>query len=291
MALWIQPIERGSTMTHPAHSAPAAVDSAFQALGSAGVAARPTFDRRLAAVLIADVAGYSRMMERDETGTHLRLQNLRTCIVEPALVRHGGRITRSTGDGLLVTFASATEALRCAIEIQRELAHYNANLQAEEQIRLRMGLNIGDVLFDEHDIAGICVNLAARLEALAKPGEICISRALKDQVQDDLDVQYLDAGSRRVKNLSQPVRVYRVLPVPLAPRAAWQASLVMSVAIFSRWIAAAAGVVTIAALAVVLPGRAGAGAVSVAPSAQASAHTAVQVQRKELHHPHEPRTM
>jgi class 3 adenylate cyclase len=291
MALWIQPIERGATMTHPAHSAPAAVDSAFQALGSAGVVARPTFDRRLAAVLIADVAGYSRMMERDETGTHLRLQNLRTCIVEPALARRGGRITRSTGDGLLVTFASATEALRCAIEIQREVAHYNANLHADEQIRLRMGLNIGDVLFDEHDIAGICVNLAARLEALAKPGEICISRALKDQVQDDLDVQYLDAGSRRVKNLSQPVRVYRVLPVGISPRAARLAGLAVSVGVFSRWIAAAAGVATIAAVAVALPGRAGAGAPAVAASAQASVHTAVQSQHKEPQHPRERRTM
>src|SRR5215467_8135811 len=106
-------------MTLPAHSVPAAVDSAFQALGSAGVVARPKLDRRLAAVLIADVAGYSRLMERDETGTHVRLHCLRTEVIEPALARHNGRITRSTGDGLLVLFASATEALRCAVEMQR----------------------------------------------------------------------------------------------------------------------------------------------------------------------------
>ena len=270
-------------MTHPAHSVPAAVDSAIQALGSAGVAARPKLDRRLAAVLIADVAGYSRLMERDETGTHVRLQCLRTEVIEPALARHGGRITRSTGDGLLVTFTSATEALRCAIEMQRELAQRNADVPPQEQICFRMGLNVGDILFDEHDIAGVCVNLAARLEALAKPGEICISRALKDQVQENLDVKYLDAGSRRVKNISRPVRVYRVLAVPLSTRATLQASLELSVAAFSRWIVAATGAAAIAAAAFVMPGRADPRVDAVAATVHPEVHTAVQVQREQAH--------
>ncbi|HTT11040.1 MAG TPA: adenylate/guanylate cyclase domain-containing protein [Burkholderiaceae bacterium] len=249
------------------------MDSAFQALGTAGVAARPKLDRRLAAVLIADVAGYARLMERDETGTHVRLQCLRTEVIEPALVSHGGRITRSTGDGLLVTFASATGALRCAVEMQRELARRNAHVPQADQIRFRMGLNVGDILFDEHDIAGVSVNVAARLEALAKPGEICISRALKDQVQEAIDVKYLDAGSRRVKNISRPVRVYRVLAVPPTPLAALQATLVMSVGACARWIAAAAGVAAIAALAAALPGRA-----SQLDDAVAAVHNAVQAQ-------------
>lgn len=270
-------------MTLPAHSVPAAVDSAFQALGSAGVAARPKFDRRLAAVLIADVAGYSRLMEKDETGTHVRLQCLRAEVIEPALARHRGRITRSTGDGLLVTFASATEALRCAVQIQRELARRNADVPTAEQIRFRMGLNVGDILFDEHDIAGISVNVAARLEALAKPGEICITRALKDQVQESLDVMYLDAGSRRVKNISRPVRVYRVLAVPLSPLAAAQATVAMSLVVFSRWIAAATGAAAIAALAVALPGRADQRPDAIAAAAQPAVHSAVQTQVQRPH--------
>lgn len=240
-------------MNHPAHSVPAAVDSAIQALGSAGVAARPRLDRRLAAVLIADVAGYSRLMEQDETGTHVRLQTLREDVIEPALARHGGRITRSTGDGLLVTFASATRGLRCAVEIQREVESRNTHVPQPQRIRFRMGLNIGDILFDEHDIAGVCVNLAARLEALANPGEICISQALKEQVQEPLDVEVLDAGNRRVKNLSRPVHVYRVLAVPPLPRAALHAGLALSFASFSRWMMAATGIAAIAAIAAALP--------------------------------------
>jgi class 3 adenylate cyclase len=284
MASWIHPSNEATTMTHPAHSVSAAVDSAFQALGSAGVVARPTFDRRLAAVLIADVAGYTRLMEQDETGTHVRLQNLRSEVFEPALARHGGRITRSTGDGLLVTFTSATEALRCAIEIQRELAQRNAHVAPAGQIRFRMGLNIGDILFDEHDIAGISVNVAARLEALAKPGEICISRAFKEQVQEPLDVKYLDAGSRRVKNISRPVRFYRVLTVPLSPLATMQAAVAVPIAALSRWIAAAAGVVTIIALAASLPGKVDSRSDGVAATTQPPAiHSAVQMRTDRSH--------
>jgi class 3 adenylate cyclase len=278
MASWKQPMNEATTMTHPAHSVPAAVDNAFQAFGTAGVVARPKLDRRLAAVLIADVAGYSRLMEQDETGTHVRLQCLRAEVVEPALARFGGRITRSTGDGLLVTFASATKALRCAVEIQRDIARRNVHIAPADQIRFRMGLNVGDILFDEDDIAGTSVNVAARLEALARPGEICISSALKEQVQEPLDVQYFDAGSRRVKNIKRPVRVYRVLTDPLTPFAMLQATVAMSLAVFSRWIAAATGAAAIAALAVALPGHADTRVDTVAATSQPAVHSAVQLQ-------------
>lgn len=239
-------------MTLPAHSAPAVVDSAFQALGTAGVAARLNLDQRHAAVLIADVAGYSRLMEFDETGTHLRLQALRLEVIEPALARHGGRITRSTGDGLLVTFAAAPEALCCALEIQRELARRSAGVAADAQIRFRMGLNVGNVLFDRDDIAGVSVNLAARLEALARPGEICISRAFLEQIPASQAACCLDAGHRRVKNLRDPVRVYRVLGRPLTPAIALRAWLAATFIDLWRWIAVGSSAAALAVSAVTL---------------------------------------
>jgi class 3 adenylate cyclase len=232
-------------MTHPIHSVPAA-DAAPAA---AWTDTRAKIDRRLAAVLIADVAGYSRLMERDETGTHVRLQILRTHLIEPTIRQCAGRITRSTGDGLLVTFPSATGALRCAVTIQAALAQQSARLPAAERIAFRMGLNIADILFDEHDIAGIGVNLAARLEALARPGEICVSRALKEQVQEDLDVKYFDAGTRRVKNISRPVHVYRVLAVPPSPLAALRATIESLFGTVSRWVAAGSAAAVFAAIA------------------------------------------
>jgi len=256
------------------------VDSANQALGSAAVDARPKLDRRLAAVLIADVAGYSRLMEQDETGTHVRLQVLRAEVIEPALARHAGRITRSTGDGLLVTFASATGALRCAVEIQRELADRNAQIAPSEQIAFRMGLNVGDVLFDKHDIAGVSVNLAARLEALAKPGEICISRAFKEHVQENLGVRYLDAGSKRVKNISRPVRVYRVLAAPLST----QNGLGGLLGSVSRWIAAGSAAVAIAAFSFVLPARLAAKPAPLDSAGEISPARVATVQTLDLAH-------
>lgn len=258
-------------MTHPAHSAPAVVDSAHQALGPAGVAARLNLDQRHAAVLIADVAGYSRLMETDETGTHLRLQTLRLEVIEPALGRHGGRITRSTGDGLLVTFIDATDALCCALDIQREVARRNAGVAAAAQIRFRMGLNVGNVLFDRYDIAGVSVNLAARLEALARPGEICISRALLERIPASLAACCLDAGERRVKNLRDRVRVYRVLAGPLTPAIALRAWIGATVVDLWRWIAVGSSAAAIAVAAVTLAGPATARQDSTHASGSASA--------------------
>ncbi len=243
-------------MILPAPSAPAVVESAHQALGPAGVAARLNLDRRQAAVLIADVAGYSRLMEQDETGTHLRLQGLRLEVIEPALQRHAGRITRSTGDGLLVTFTEATAALCCALEIQRELEQRNAGLAPDSQIRFRMGLNVGDVLFDRYDIAGVSVNLAARLESLARPGEICISRALLERIPASLAACCLDAGHRRVKNLRDPVRVYRVLVRPLTPALALRTWAGAAFDDLWRWLAVGSSAAALALAAVSLAGPA-----------------------------------
>ncbi|MBK9245007.1 MAG: hypothetical protein IPM30_09210 [Burkholderiales bacterium] len=168
--------------------------------------------RRLAAVMIADVAGYSRLMERDEAGTHERLRQIRAEVTDPAVLRHGGRIVRTVGDGLLVEFASARSALQAAIGIQREMAARNRGLPADRRIDHRIGINLGDILVDDHDIAGNGVNVAARLEAIAPPGGIAISGTVRRQVGDDLGVTFVDAGQQQVKNIARPIRVFRVEP-------------------------------------------------------------------------------
>jgi adenylate cyclase len=229
--------------------------------------------RRLAAVLLADVAGYARLMERDEAGTHLRVHVLRAELVEPAVESRAGRIIRSTGDGLLAHFASATEALRCAIDIQRGMADRNAGVEPAEQIRFRIGVNAADILFDDdQDIAGGGVNLAARLETLAEPGGICISRALRDHIQENLDVRYLDAGRHRVKNISRPVRVYRVLTGPLSPMAALRADIAERFGALWRRVGLASAAAALAALAVVATGHGYAGETVVRVRAEPPAH-------------------
>ena len=170
--------------------------------------ASPT--RRLAAVLIADVAGYSRLMESDEAGTHERLRQIRAEVTDPAVLRHGGRTVRTAGDGVLVEFPSARAALQAAIEIQREMAGRNRGLPAERRIDHRIGINLGDILVDGHDIAGNGVNVAARLESIAPPGGIAVSGSVRRQVGDDLGVAFVDAGQQQVKNIARPVRVFRV---------------------------------------------------------------------------------
>ena len=140
-------------------------------------------NRRLAAVLFADVAAYSRLMEQDETGTHIRVGRVFADVLEPSIARAGGRLIKRTGDGILAEFPSATAALRCAVEVQRQAEERNRAVRPRDQIRLRIGINVADVLIDAKDIAGDGVNPAARLETLAPPGGICISQALKEQIQ------------------------------------------------------------------------------------------------------------
>jgi adenylate cyclase len=166
--------------------------------------------RRLAAILAADVAGYSRLMGADEEGTLDRLKALRRELSDPKIEEHRGRIVKTTGDGLLVEFGSIVDAVRCAVDMQREIALRNAAASPEGRIEFRIGINLGDIISDEHDIYGDGVNLAARLEALAEPGGICVSRVVRDQVRDKLDFAFDDRGEQRVKNIARPVRVFDV---------------------------------------------------------------------------------
>jgi len=166
--------------------------------------------RRLAAILAADVVGYSRLMGADEEGTLAALKTLRRELAEPKVVTHRGRIVKTTGDGLLVEFQSVVDAVRCAVELQQAMAADNADRPAEKRIELRIGINLGDVILDDGDIYGDGVNIAARLEALAPPGDICVSRVVREQVRDRLDLSFEDCGEQQVKNIARPVHVFRI---------------------------------------------------------------------------------
>src|SRR6516162_8499624 len=168
-------------------------------------------ERRLTAIMAADVAGYSRLMGADEEGTLAALKTLRREVADPKIKEHRGRIVHTMGDGLLSEFASVVDAVRCAVEVQREMAARNTGVQPERRIEFRIGINLGDIIIDENDIFGDGVNIAARLEALAEPGGICVSRVVRDQVRDKLAVSFEDIGDQQVKNIVRPVRAYRVL--------------------------------------------------------------------------------
>jgi adenylate cyclase len=168
--------------------------------------------RRLAAILAADVAGYSRLMAADESDTLARLKQLRAEVFEPKIAQYHGRIVGSAGDSLLIEFASAVNAVHCAIEVQRELGDRNADLPEDRRMAFRMGVNLGDVIAEDDTIHGQGVNVAARLEKLAEPGGICVGRAIYDQVRGKLACAYDDLGEQRVHNVPEPVRAYRVRP-------------------------------------------------------------------------------
>ncbi len=167
-------------------------------------------ERRLAAILAADVVGYSRLVGEDEEGTLERLKVLRRTIADPKIKEHRGRVVRTMGDGLLVEFASVVDAVRCAVEVQREMALRNADVTADRRIEFRIGINLGDIIKDGREIYGDGVNVAARLEALATPGGICVSRVVRDQVRDKLGFAFDDRGEQQVKNIARPVRVFDV---------------------------------------------------------------------------------
>ena len=172
--------------------------------------------RRLAAILAADVAGYSRLMGADEEGTHERLKTHLRELVDPKIREHYGRIVKNTGDGLIAEFPSVVDAVRCAVEMQRGMIDREPELPEERHIRFRIGINLGDVIAEEHDIFGDGVNVAARLEALAEPGGICISRVVRDQIRDKLPYRLEDLGERSVKNIARPVPVYALRPEGIA---------------------------------------------------------------------------
>ena len=184
-----------------------------------------TANRRLAAILAADVAGYSRLMGADEEGTLERLKALRRELVDPKIAEHHGRIVKTTGDGILVEFASVVDAVRCAVEVQQAMAGRHTGVKADNRIELRIGINLGDVIVEGDDLYGDGVNIAARIEAVADAGGVFVSNTVHDHVRDRLPFVFEDLGEQQVKNIARPVRVYRVRdtaaksPSALAPSA------------------------------------------------------------------------
>jgi TolB-like protein len=189
----------------------------------------PRPQRQLSAILAADVAGYSRHIGMNEEGTLARLKELRRTVIDPKISEHRGRIVKTMGDGLLVQFASAVDAVRCAVDIQRQLAEQNAGSDEDRRIDFRMGINVGDILIDGEDIQGDGVNVAARLEGLSEPGSVCVSQSVYDHVRDKLELAFEDTGEKQLKNIARPVRVYRVritrVAAKSAPRAHERASI------------------------------------------------------------------
>jgi adenylate cyclase len=178
--------------------------------------ARERVERRLAAILAADVAGYSRLMGTDEEGTHERLKGHLRYLIDPKIKEHRGRVVKNTGDGMLVEFSSVVDATRCAAEIQRTMIDRNADIPEDKRISFRIGINLGDVIVEPDDIFGDGVNIAARLEALAEPGGICISRVVRDQIRDKMLYTFEDIGEQNVKNMARPVRVFALSAAAVA---------------------------------------------------------------------------
>ena len=177
--------------------------------------------RKLAAILAADVAGYSRLAGSDEERTLTRLRGLRSDLIDPAVAAHHGRTVKRTGDGSLVEFRSVVDAVRCAIEVQNGMVERNAGLQSDRRIEFRIGIHLGDVVEEsDGDLMGDGINIAARLEGIAKPGAICLSEDAYRQVKSRLDLTVSDLGSTRLKNIAEPVRVW-INPVPKNVRERW----------------------------------------------------------------------
>ena len=185
-------------------------------------------ERRLAAILAADVAGYSKLMGVDEEGTLAALKASRREIIDPKIAEHRGRIVKTTGDGMLVEFVSVVDAVRCAVDIQRGMAERNFEIPTEKRIEFRIGVNVGDIISDDNDIYGDGVNVAARLEALADPGGIMVSRTVHDQVRDKLSFGFEDMGEQTVKNIARPIGVHRVQMSELAAPAVTKSGVVTS---------------------------------------------------------------
>jgi class 3 adenylate cyclase len=179
-----------------------------------GVVGGRIVERRLAAIVAADVAGYSRLMGMDEEGTLAQLKGHRQALVDPKIKEHRGRIVKTTGDGMLVEFASVIDAVRCAVEVQRGMSERNARLSVDKRIEFRVGINLGDIIVDDDDIYGDGVNIAARLEGIAEPGGICISRQAHDHLLEKLSFTCEKLGLRHLKNIAKPVEVYSVTSIP-----------------------------------------------------------------------------
>src|SRR5260221_9289373 len=173
-------------------------------------------ERQLVAILAADIAGYSRLMGADEEGTLARLKACRRELLNPSIARHHARVVKTTGDGILIEFPSPVEAVRSAVEVQRGMIDRNADLPHEKRIEFRIGINVGDVIVEGRDLYGDAVNIAARLEGVAEPGGICISRVVRDHIRDKLAFPFADTGEESVKNIARPVRVYALSAASIA---------------------------------------------------------------------------
>src|SRR5215470_4610861 len=173
--------------------------------------------RRLAAILAADISGYSLLIGADEEGTLGRIRSIRAEVVDPKIAAHHGRLVKTTGDGLLIEFASVVDALRCASEVQELPAARNAGTGVAERIEFRIGINVGDVVVEDSDIFGDGVNVAARLEALAEPGGICVSARVQEDAAGRLDLAFTDMGEQTLKNIARPIHAYRVGPHRVSP--------------------------------------------------------------------------
>jgi adenylate cyclase len=178
-----------------------------------------TETRRLAAILAADVAGYSRLIGADEGGTLQALKAIRAELIDPTIAAHNGRLVKTTGDGLLVEFGSVVDALRCATEVQAGIAQRNAPTPADKRVEFRIGINVGDIVVEDGDIFGDGVNVAARLEALAEPGGICVSARVQEDAVGKLDLSFEDLGEQALKNIARPVRAYRIATGPMSATA------------------------------------------------------------------------
>src|ERR1700727_1288486 len=172
--------------------------------------------RRLAAIVAGDISGYSRLMEIDEEGTHGRVKRIERDLIEPSIAEHHGRLVKTTGDGFIAIFDSPVEAVRCGIVVQQAMVGRNASLPKHHWIEYRIGVNLGDVIIEADDVYGDGVNIASRLEGIAEPGQVFISGGISEQIKHKLVCGYESLGDRKVKNITDPVRVYRVLPDPAA---------------------------------------------------------------------------
>ncbi|SDN10733.1 SUMF1/EgtB/PvdO family nonheme iron enzyme [Afipia sp. GAS231] len=172
--------------------------------------------RRLAAIVAGDIAGYSRLMQIDEEGTHLRVKRIERDLIEPSIAGHHGRLVKTTGDGFIAIFDSPVEAVRCGIVIQQNMVGRNASMPKHHWIEYRIGVNLGDVIVEPDDVFGDGVNIATRLEGIADPGQVYISGGIYEQIKHKLVCGYESLGDRKVKNITDPIRVYRVLPDPAA---------------------------------------------------------------------------
>jgi formylglycine-generating enzyme required for sulfatase activity/class 3 adenylate cyclase len=199
--------------------------------------------RRLAAIVAGDIASYSRLMEFDEEGTHSRVMRIQRDLIEPSITEHYGRLVKTTGDGFIAIFDSPLEAVRCAIVIQQNMTGRNAVLSRNLWIEYRIGVNLGDVIIQEDDIYGDGVNVAARIEGIAEPGHVFISGGIYEQIKNKLVCGYESLGDRKVKNITDPVRVYRVLPDPTAFKTRRRRDTVLILLISLVWVGIAAAAI------------------------------------------------